>query len=384
MPADLLRSLWSEPAVPNPPARTWRDWALVGLLIPVAVLEGILRPDVVWRPAVTLLAIGTVMTLLWRRTHPFAMTALVFGAVSVVTIAGLVSGVRGSTLGLYTMAVCLLLPYDLFRWGSGRSARFALSILLVAGTTGMIEDYTGVGAAIGGYLVLFFPAVLGAEVRHLTTSRQRELDDVRRGEREQIARELHDTVAHHVSAIVIQAQAGLTVGPTRPRAATDALEVIEEEASRTLEEMRAIVGSLRHAGEAELAPQPDARDIARLAADAPGAARVDVELRGDVDGLSPAIQTAVYRLAQEAITNARRHARHATRIEVSVDAVDGWVRLAVRDDGRGHPRRGGGRAGFGIVGMTERVTLLGGTFHAGPDSEGWSVTASLPIDGAVA
>lgn len=378
MPDNLLRTLWAEPAIESPPSRTWRDWALVGVLVPLAALEFILRDDIVWPVASAVLIGATLFTLPWRRTHPFAMTALAFGSVTAVTVAGLIGG-AGGTVGLYTMAAVLLLPYAQFRWGSGRRAAASLGIMMLAATTGVVEEYTGIADALGGYLVLLFPAVLGAFVRHLADSRRRELDDAKLREREQIARELHDTVAHHVSAIVIQAQAGLTVAPTRPGAAVDALESIEREASRTLNEMRSIVGSLRH-GAAKLTPQPRAQDITRLADNAPGSVAIDVQLLGNVGGLAPAVDTAVYRLAQEAITNARRHARQATHIAVSVDAGDECVRLTVRDDGRSHAKRRG--PGFGLVGMSERATLLGGTFCAGPDPHGgWTVVADLPVDG---
>ena len=111
---------------------------------------------------------------------------------------------------------------------------------------------------------LSLPAALGAAMRYRTRSRLRESDQVRLREREQLARELHDTVAHHVSAIAIRAQAGRTVAASRPDAAVDALEVIEEAASRTLAELRALVGALRDGEEADLAPQRGVADIARL------------------------------------------------------------------------------------------------------------------------
>ena len=121
---------------------------------------------------------------------------------------------------------------------------------------------------------LLFPAALGASVRYRTTSRLRELDQVKLREREQLARELHDTVAHHVSAIAIRAQAGRVVAASHPDAAVDALEVIEEEASRTLAEMRSMVGALREDEEPELAPQRGVADIERLARPAPVTGRV--------------------------------------------------------------------------------------------------------------
>ncbi len=106
------------------------------------------------------------------------------------------------------------------------------------------DSPTSAEASIG-LVLLVFPAVLGASVRFWSTSRLRELDQVRLREREQLARELHDTVAHHVSAMVIRAQAGRVVAGSRPEAAVEALEIIEAEGSRTLAEMRSMVGALR-------------------------------------------------------------------------------------------------------------------------------------------
>ena len=153
------------------------------------------------------------------------------------------------------MIYVVLFPYALLRWGSGREVIIGLPIIVVAGVLGIASDYTNLGEAVGGFVFLMFPAVLGALVRFWTTSRTREIDQVRLREREQLARELHDTVAHHVSAMVIRAQAGRVVATSDPGAAIDALRVIEEEGSRTLAEMRTMVGALRDREDADLTPQ---------------------------------------------------------------------------------------------------------------------------------
>ena len=167
-----------------------------------------------------------------------------FGAIIVVDIAGLIGGADGP-VGLYTMAFVVLLPYSLVRWGSGRDVGIGLVFILVALVLGLAFDYTGIGDSVAGSIFLLFPATLGAAVRYWTTSRLRERDQVKLRERAELARELHDTVAHHVSAIAIRAQAGRVVAATHPEAALDALEVIEQEASRTLAELRTMVGGLR-------------------------------------------------------------------------------------------------------------------------------------------
>lgn len=354
----------------------WRDCVLAGLLLPTAILEGVLREHLVWRPVATAAAVIVICTLLWRRTHPLATVAIAFGTVIVLDIAALIG--PGETIGLYTTAAILLLPYSLARWGSGREVAIGLAIILVALVMGIVSDYTGVVEAVAGTIFLLFFPTLGATVRYWTTSRSRELDQVRLREREQLARELHDTVAHHVSAIAIRAQAGRVVAVSHPEAAVDALAVIEKEASRTLAEMRIMVRGLRDADVLALAPQPGLADLKRLASsDLP---RVEVELSGDLAELGPSVEAAIYRIAQESITNAVRHARQATRVAVVVTGEKDCVRLTIRDDGDADsvPRNA---LGYGLVGMTERAMLLGGSFEAGPGpgpDRGWAVVAVLP------
>ena len=231
-----------------------RDWVLVAVVDGVAVLESVLRPDIPWRPLGLLVTLALSCTLLWRRTHPLAMVALAFG-VGIVTGLAAIAGHAGGAVDLYTMIFILLLPYSLFRWGSGREAVIGSAIMLVAYVVGIARDKTLLSEAIIGFVLLMLPAVLGASVRFWTTSRTRTLDQVRLREREQLARELHDTVAHHVSAMVIRAQAGRVVAESRPGAAVEALEIIEAEGSRTLAEMRTMVSALREREDADLAPQ---------------------------------------------------------------------------------------------------------------------------------
>lgn len=379
MAKNAVQALLAEPRAPGAPRRVWRDWILVGLLLPTAILEGVLRHDVTWRPVALVLAVAGVLMLLWRRTHPLTVVAVAFSSAIASSIPGLVGGIP--PVGLYTMIVVVLLPYSLTRWGSGREIAAGLAICLVALVVGTAAEFTGILDAVLGGVFLLSPAAIGAAVRYWSATRLRELDQMRLLERAQLARELHDTVAHHVSAIAIRAQAGRVVAATHPEAAMDALAVIEAEASRTLAEMRLMVGSLRADEAALLAPQQGVADLERLAGSAGDRPRVELELSGGLADLGPSVGAAIYRIAQESITNAVRHARHATRIDVRVVGDDNWIRLTVADDGDAVPA-GRSPLGYGIVGMTERATLLGGTFAAGPGSDrGWTVEAVLPRTG---
>ncbi|MBW3548804.1 MAG: sensor histidine kinase [Actinobacteria bacterium] len=376
---DAARSLWAEPRVPDPPVRVWRDWALVGALVPVVVLEGVLREDLVWRVASVVVALALLPTLLWRRTHPLAAVVAAFGLLAVVDAASLAAGVDWMGLDTTGFVVVVLLIYSLLRWASGRHAVIGLAVFSILVLLGG-RDAPASNVVQGGLFMLAVAAV-GVAVRYQSNARSRGMDQVKLLEREQLARELHDTVAHHVSAIAIRAQAGRVVAASDPAAALDALAVIEDEASRTLAEMRAMVGALRHGEEPDLSPQRGVADIERLVTVNGARPQVDLELSGDLDGLRPSVDAALYRLAQESITNALRHARRATRIHVTVSGDDDCVRLTVGDDGDAGAFDPRSASGFGLIGMAERAKLLGGTLEAGPNRNGgWTVQAVLPRD----
>lgn len=367
--------MWAAaPASPPPPTRVWRDWVLVAALPPLAVLEGVLRPDVPSLVPTAIVTIALVPTLLWRRTRPLLMFAIAFG------VSGVLQLVVGHDIQLYTIVFMLLLVYSVFRWGSGRAIVLGFVVMLVTTAASNLFPPFDPANLIGSFAIVLLTITLGLLFRFRAGSRMRELDRAKSHEREELARNLHDTVAHHVSAIAIQAQAGLATVGTNPDAATAALRVIEAEASRTLTEMRTMVRVLRSDDAAELAPAPKIADLNQLAGGVSGGPSVDVQVTGDVDALSAPVAAAVYRIAQESITNARRHARNATRIDVRVDVDETRVRLTVHDDGAPGPA---GEPGYGITGMTERATLLGGTCTADRDPEGgWTVTADLPRTGA--
>ena len=374
--------LQAEPDAESPPARSWRDWALAALVLGTAVAETLLRDDMSWRPAAPVVGLVLASATLWRRTRPLAMVALGFGTFMVVDVAAAFTG--NGPFSVFAGVSVLVLVYALFRWGTGREGAIGSVIVIAEWGVAVTTDSIGAVEAIVGLAVLLFVAALGVAIRYRRIVRTQQFERVRFHERDMLARELHDTVAHHVSAIAIQAQAGqVLAGSGDLGGAAEALAIIDEEASRTLTEMRSVVGTLRRGHDS-----PD-RSIPRGVADiedltTPGGdtgPRIEVECRGDLDDLRPGVQAALFRVAQESVTNAKRHAHHAQCVQVLVDGDRETVRLGIRDDGdRVSP--GPRPSGYGLAGMEERVTLLGGTFEAGPDPDhGWTVRATIPRAG---
>lgn len=380
MLADVLRDLWSEPA-PEPPARTRLDHWLVLGLITLGLLDGLLSDDVAW-PTLTIPLMALLpIAVYWRRANTLAVTTVVFGAYAGLHGAMLVAGVTSTFVNAGTIVVMV---YTLTRWASGRDAILGLGIAAVgtglAGSTLVLREITG-AIALPSFVCLFLLA--GLAVRLWTGRRAALLGQARMAERNRIARELHDTVAHHVSAIAVQAQGGQVMLDTDPSAARQALEVIERQASSTLVEMRSILGVLRDQSRAELSlPPPGIDDITRLADDGGPGPAVEVTLSGELSTVGSSTGSALVRLAQEAVTNARRHASEATLVVIEVVGADDAVHLTVSDDGAS-TTQGTVGSGFGLLGMRERAALLGGHCVAGPAAGGgWVVRASLPRSGA--
>ena len=377
MALDERRPSWAVPRATDPPGPGWRDRLFVAAVVVVAAVEALTRDGLAW-PVVSLtVTVGLALFLPWRRVRPLLVFVLSFGTVSVVEAFSIIRDVDWD--GLDSTAYMLVLPYALARWAPVRDVGIGVAIMAVPITLSAIGGDPG-GNILGGGLVVLLSFAIGFAVRYAADLRAEEIAGLRSRERAELARELHDTVAHHVSAIAVQAQAGRVVAATRPEAAAEALGVIEEEATRALEEMRTMVGTLRSGHEAELRPQQGIRDLSRLER-AGGAAgpRVAVTIAGGLDEVRPAVDAACFRIAQEAVTNALRHARHASAVDVRVDGDAEHVRITVVDDGRASAPSMPSPPGFGLVGMAERIKLLGGTFDAGPrPGGGWAVAATLP------
>jgi signal transduction histidine kinase len=201
-------------------------------------------------------------------------------------------------------------------------------------------------------------------------------------ERRRIARELHDVVAHHVSVMGVLATGARRVLPRRPEAADEALGTIEDTSRTTLRELRRLLDVLRTDAEsaADLAPQPNLAGIETLVEQVRDAGLpVLLQVDGEPRGLDPGVALTVYRIAQEALTNALKHAGPATA-EVRLRFGVYWLTVEVSDTGRG-PAPGRTTVGHGLVGMRERVSLYGGTLRTGPrPGGGYRVYAKIPVE----
>ncbi|HEX6867900.1 MAG TPA: histidine kinase [Candidatus Limnocylindrales bacterium] len=347
--------------------------------------------------SVTLLLLET-LPLIVRRRWPipvFAVTLAATAAHALLVDGQIVNESLGGLVALFTVAE----RYD---------RRVAVSAALVAAATFaavILTKSTGSQVAVTGFLstMLAVGVVLAlgdwartrrqyaAAIEENARLQEAERDERSRravqDERERIARELHDIVTHHVSVIVIQAGAGLTALDRRPDAARTALQAIDHTGREALTDMRRMLGML---GEADAAgegraPMPGLERLGELMEEV-RAAGLPVEL--SIDGvprpLDAGVELAAYRIVQEALTNALKHARGArarVRIAYGPRAID----ISVTDEGGAGDRdlgqaSGGGR---GLIGMRERVAMYGGDLEAGPTPTGFRVHAQLPVDADV-
>jgi len=217
-----------------------------------------------------------------------------------------------------------------------------------------------------------------AEFRRRASQRRQTAEQA---ERVRIARELHDVIAHSLSQINVQAGVGLHLMDSQPEQARAALANIKETSKTSLDEVRSVLGMLRaddgDSDEPLLLPQPDL-DRLRILATGTGALTVAIDDRLDHSAIPQGVQSAVFRIVQESITNTVRHAEGATRVDVALELDGDAVRVEVQDDGVGS--RESSADGKGLLGMRERAELLGGTLEAGPaEGGGFRVLARLPL-----
>ncbi|TMR34411.1 sensor histidine kinase [Nonomuraea zeae] len=336
-----------------------------------------------------LLALATTLPLPLMWAQPVAAALLTSGA-SVLSmlafhsltaaglVAQLVTGYRFGRHGSPVAAVLVTVPYPLLAMMLGAADQpggrlRAYSLLLACLAT---------AAALAGIAV----RVRGRSLAD-TAARQviadTLLEHTARGERARIARELHDVVAHHISMVAVQAETARLAVPGMPAAGQERLLAIGDTARAALTEMRRLLGVLRADADAEAAwrPQPGLRlhELNELIDEAREASGTSTRLilRGSPVVLDPGVELAAYRIVQEALTNARRHAPGAA-VDVELDYTGAELCLSVRDNGPG-PASVDAGGGHGLSGMRERAVAVGGELRTGPaPGGGFLVEARLP------
>ena len=376
-----------------PPTRRWWDVPVAVLLAGLVVVE--LAVTDVPLPLVSGVGgVAIVALSLFRRVQPLRVAvgaALLDVSSSVVLVAAGVDGDLAYETPDGAATAALMIVYSVARWAPVRHIPLGLGVVAAVLTADAILT-RGLSwlELLSEFPIWLMVVAVGIAVRYRRRVQQGVLEEARASEREAIARELHDMVAHHVSGIAVQAQAGQALAERDPERALGTLETIETSASTALEDMRRLVGILRapvDQPDGDRDPQATVADLRRLIdPDAAGPA-VELRLDDDVATLAGPVGATLFRVAQEAVTNARRHARQAHRVLVTVTPSDGeadpdtapCVVLDVTDDG--DPPSAATGPGYGLVGMRERVELLGGSLTAGPGPErGWQVTATIPIE----
>jgi signal transduction histidine kinase len=323
----------------------------------------------------------------------FGFWALVPGvpllALSLAVIVPIVIAQRFGELEPLMFEVSLL-AFVVARWSESLKAAALLGLLAAATplVVGVAQDPSEAASPIW-VVGIAFPWVLGrAFVRQGQLSAEleaahRELaQQALLAERRGIARDVHDFVGHGLAAVMLQVTSARHVLRRDPASAEEALRSAEEVGRRSMEELRRTVTQLRSADEAEVAPTlPSAWEIPGLVDQArAGGLAVEWRLRGDLTRISTGVGVALYRIAQEALANAARHAPRAQTV-LGLELTDRQVRLVAETSGPADapPTADPERPRYGVIGMRERAVALGGDFAAGPTSDGWRVSCRLPL-----
>jgi signal transduction histidine kinase len=341
------------------------------------------------------LAIAQAVPLWWRRRRPALVLLLCWIATILYYVLDLP---ENAAIGLGT----LIATYSIAAYGTARESVIggvaSVAVITALTTTGVLiaaEPKLSWGDVV--FSAVFVAAVWlvgeNVHVRRLRAAaleeraqrlkREAQLESARAAadERARIARELHDVVAHAVSTIVIQAGGARRVIASDREQAKRALEVIETTGRDALGELRRVLGVLRSDGASELEPQPGLALLDSLVqAVRKTGLPIEVETRGVPFALPAVVDLSAYRIVQEALTNVVKHAGEA-RVRVLLTYEAGRLDVEVSDDGRGAAAelRDGG-AGHGLVGMRERVALLGGELTTRPRSGGgFEIRARLPV-----
>ncbi|GGP97773.1 signal transduction histidine kinase [Actinomadura coerulea] len=319
----------------------------------------------------------TVLTgavLLARRRFGVAVTAVAVASAAVVTAAGYSPGGAPAVVALWSLA-------------ETRDRRVSLAVLAPVAVFLEVDNVcsppVSIGAwALGAYMRTRRRYVQAVEDRAATLEREREQLDLIAAQRERgaIARELHDIVAHSVTVMLIGVRGARDVLETEPRVAARTLEQVEASAEQSLAELRRILVLLRGREAAETRPQPSLADLDDLVAGYRAAGLpVRLEITGEPLDLPSGVELSAYRIIEEALTNALKHAG-ATLVTVRLFYGGADLEVRVQDDGTATGEPGPG--GHGLVGMRERVAVLGGELETGrAPGGGFRVAARLPVGG---
>jgi signal transduction histidine kinase len=339
---------------------------LLGLLHAGPILLAVVRPLAAWRicAAGLLLAVPLVQNGFWPWTvTAFLALLVILFLVSLSCDREVLLGVGAVTVGGLIGPAALL---DMQGWFGAILAGIVLVVLTF-------------GDAVGGRRTAEAILRRQEELRRRDLARQAVLE-----ERARIARELHDVVAHHMSVIAMQAEAAPYKIPELPEPARQTFGVVRDAAREALAETRRVVGLLRSDDEdAERAPQPGLDRLEDLLAGARASGlSVNVTVVGVPRPLAAVVDLSAFRIVQESLSNAARYAP-GSRVMIEIRYGPQRLRVTVADDGpRGTPEepvRSEHGGGHGLVGMRERVAMLGGALRAGPGEErGWTVVADLP------
>ncbi len=322
---------------------------------------------------------------LWAYTRRVPLAAAAFGVIVPVVVAQRSGGLEP------LMFEAVLLAFVVARW-SQLPAAVALGLLTVATpvAVALVQDPSEVAVAIW-IMGTAFPWLTGrALARHgqlaeeLVATRRELAEQALLAERRQIARDVHDLVGHGLAAVMLQVTSARHVLHRDLAAAEDALRAAEELGRLSMQELRRTVALLRSDDETGVKPPLPSVDEIPALVEQVRAAGLAVELRmqGDLSRIPPGVGLAAYRIAQEALANAARHAPRA-RTVLGVELTNGRVAIVAETHGpvavasASAPERE--RRRYGLIGMQERATALGGEFEAGPTRDGWRVSCRLPV-----
>jgi signal transduction histidine kinase len=286
-----------------------------------------------------------------------------------------------------------VLAFVVGRWSGSLGMAAALGLVAVASPVAVRLTQSRGNVSVGIWILgIAFPWLIARAVfrqgqlaAQLEATRRELAQQAMLEERRRIARDVHDFVGHGLAAVMLQVTSARHVLRRDPAAAEEALRSAEDVGRRSMQELRRTVALLRSDDEAGVFPPlPSAREIPALVDHArAGGLAVELRMRGDLSEIGSSVGLAVYRIAQEALANAARHAPRA-RTVLGLELADGHVSLAAETSGPvlAAPSTEQERRRYGLIGMRERATALGGEFDAGPTSDGWRVSCRLPMESA--